>query len=327
MTNLSEESDLSEELLPSRRRRRVNLTGTSPVSPPSLFALCAFIGLLSFKPSEPHLTTYLVDNVGLSDDDVNNYVYPVWTYSYLPLLILLGGAAESLDYTPVIIVGAVGRLITRLLLLFGTTVAEMQLMQITYALGSVGEIVFYAYVFHCVKRSEYQMATSAAQACHLFAHVLGGLCGDFCLNALGAPVALLFWLSLASVVSGLAVSLACFRPTRRFRSMEVAADSMLAQGSARMDVERNSGGTVEGVGVDDTEPDAEVALAAAAPLGVLRALRETFSVHRRPRFLALAIFWACARAVYQVRRIARDFDRFPPSSMDIFFRCVLFLCW
>lgn len=157
--------------------------------------LCVFISLLSFKPSEPYLTQYLLcnkdtqqqycsfssptscennapcqwdtsslscgivpcSNVSLSncgndeydycyrdgnscknvycykhftDDQVNNEIYPWSTYAYLPFLLVLGPFAELVSYRIAILFGILGRVVTRILLIFGNSLFEMQIMQV-----------------------------------------------------------------------------------------------------------------------------------------------------------------------------------------------------
>jgi hypothetical protein len=188
-----------------------------------ILGLCFFIALLSFKPSEPYLTEYLlcnkdtstvyckgfhdessciVDNapctwvsdqnrcdilpcsnitsidIGLcgnddynycqkssssswsaffissssedvcedaycymhfTEDEVNNEIYPWSTYAYLPFLMILGPFAELYSYRIAILFGILGRVATRILLLFGHSLRQMQLMQVVYALGTAAE--------------------------------------------------------------------------------------------------------------------------------------------------------------------------------------------
>lgn len=168
-----------------------------------IFGLCAFMAFLSFKPSEPYLSEYLVCNkdtqqdycngfgdaiscssnvpcswqgssgvygcnitpcanvtIGdcgnsdfdycskkdhsnapqtcedthcyksFSEDQVNDEIYPWSTYAYLPFLLVLGPWAELFSYRAAILVGICGRLVTRFLLLYGTSILDMQLMQV-----------------------------------------------------------------------------------------------------------------------------------------------------------------------------------------------------
>lgn len=156
--------------------------------------LCLFIASLTFKPSEPYLSQYLICNyetakatctsessqdlcvansfciwssscgvrpclnvtIGQCGNDdynycvkdhnncndmkcyksfttnqVNNDIYPWSTYAYLPFLLLLGPFAELFSYQFAILFGILGRVATRFLLLYGNSLLEMQLMQVT----------------------------------------------------------------------------------------------------------------------------------------------------------------------------------------------------
>jgi hypothetical protein len=189
------------------------------VSSPPLAWLCAFIFTLSFKPSEPHLTRFLEDVKGFTESDVNNHIYTVWTYAFFPLSVVIAGgllvaataprhSAPALPLVVVLAAGAASRLCTRLLLIFGTTLAHMQLMQVTYAVGSVAEVAFFAFVLVCAPSpADFARVTSFAQHAYIVAHVTSGILGDVllhgpcltlvhgaCCRVVGAyPVALLLW--------------------------------------------------------------------------------------------------------------------------------------
>eukprot|EP00501_MAST-03F_sp_TOSAG23-6_P001791 GSMAST32.ASY1.ANO1.1869.1 assembled CDS len=192
----------------------------------SSLQLCSFIIFLSFKPSEPHLSAYLIDEVGLSKSEVNDSVYPIWTYAYFVSLLLFGGVSEYLRYTPIIYLGVLGRILTRIILLFGNTLWQMQLMQVTYAVGSVGEVIFFAYIYHCVcNESDYQTLTSRVQASYLLAHFLSGLFSDFALHVLGASIRILFWISFTSVSIAGIISLCYFTPVIEVRYDGISDDT------------------------------------------------------------------------------------------------------
>jgi hypothetical protein len=171
-----------------------------------VFGLSLFIACLSFKPSEPYLSEYLICNADtqtdtckqyhssndcnshlpclwssssvcgvvpcanvtyqncgnddfnycqqdhtnhecdkvhcykhFTEDEVNNDIYPWSTYAYLPFLLLLGPFAEIVSYKQAILFGILGRVATRLLLIYGTSLWNMQLMQAAYSLGTAAE--------------------------------------------------------------------------------------------------------------------------------------------------------------------------------------------
>ena len=100
-----------------------------------------------------------------SADQVNNDIYPVSTYAYLPLLLLLGTGAELVSYRAAVLVGAFGRVLTRFLLLYTDSVPAMQTMQVCYSAGTAAEDVFAAFVFKAVPFHQYQLATSLTKVC------------------------------------------------------------------------------------------------------------------------------------------------------------------
>lgn len=169
----------------------------------------SFIFFLSFKPSEPHLTRYLVEVKNFTHAQVNNDIYPVYTYVSMLLLVTLAIAqvsrfsAESqlwlLKDKVLILVGCAGRCSVRMLLLFGESLFAMQFMQVVYAFGSAAEVVFYAYVLKIVPLRHCQRLTAITQGCYLIAHTSAGLLGDFLLAKTGIGLVGLMWISACSV--------------------------------------------------------------------------------------------------------------------------------
>ena len=95
----------------------------------------------------------------LSENQVNNEVYPWSTYAYLPALLSLGTFAITTSYRTAILFGMSGRVVTRFILLYGRTLLDMQVMQVTYAIGTAAEDVFSAYIYYVFPPSLYQEAT------------------------------------------------------------------------------------------------------------------------------------------------------------------------
>lgn len=109
--------------------------------------LCLFGFLKDFKPSEPFLTQYLIEPkyANITLEEAYESVYPVWTYSYLFVLIfvfLLTGKQENpiiifavnpktfavdyVKYKPMIVFEGLAYIATWLLLVFGRGVQQMQ---------------------------------------------------------------------------------------------------------------------------------------------------------------------------------------------------------
>ncbi|CAE7532059.1 Slc19a2 [Symbiodinium sp. CCMP2592] len=141
-------------------------------------------------------------------------VYTVYTYGSLIVvcfcaaakLISLRKATSRFSDKALILLGCSGRLATRFLLLFGDSLFSMQLMQMAFAVGLVGELAFYAY---CLKvlPGESQRLTAVCQASYLVSHTLAGFCGDWLLLATSIGLVGLFWISALSVVLALLIAL------------------------------------------------------------------------------------------------------------------------
>jgi len=87
---------------------------------------------------------------GLTEAQLDGEVWPADTYASLLLLLPVGIAAERWSYRGVIIVGLLCRQATRALLVFGSGLWAMQLMQVCYACATnVEAVVYFAYPY-CV---------------------------------------------------------------------------------------------------------------------------------------------------------------------------------
>ena len=261
-----------------------------------VIGLCTFIGFLSFKPSEPYLSQYLICNrltaealcgeyskdqqgclaaardftgacswtggnatsamcmprpcssypieatsadpyrcsdVGYCTKDksgsctrlacykdfteatVNNQIYPYSTFFYLPALLLLCPLAELYSYRVAILVGILGRVVTRFLLLFGTSLGAMQLMQVTFAIGTAAEDIFYAYVFYAVSKEHFQVAMSSSRSAALVSSLVASVLGDLLVVEGGTPLTTLQWISAACVCCGALLGVLIIQPSAK----------------------------------------------------------------------------------------------------------------
>ncbi|KAF4646589.1 hypothetical protein FOL47_005939, partial [Perkinsus chesapeaki] len=139
--------------------------------------------------------------------EINSEIYPWSTYACIPFLFVGGCLSEFIGYKLALILGALGRLATRFLLLFGDTVPEMQVMQVTYAFGTAAEDIFYGYLFHVASNENYQKLTSMNLASHVLSHMLSAILGDVMLNACHMSYTSLQWVSAASVILAAIVAL------------------------------------------------------------------------------------------------------------------------
>ncbi|XP_010211794.1 PREDICTED: thiamine transporter 2-like [Tinamus guttatus] len=122
--------------------------------------LCANGFFSTMRPSEAFLTPYLAGpDKNLTIEEVTNQIFPVWTYSYLALLIPVFLITDYARYKPIIILQGLGFIVTWLLLLFARGVLAMQLMEFFYGMVTATEVAYYAYIYSVVSTEHYQRVT------------------------------------------------------------------------------------------------------------------------------------------------------------------------
>ena len=87
-------------------------------------------------------------------------VYPVWTYSYLSLLVVVFLCTDLLRYNPVIIFEGIGYMVTWCLLIWGRGVRSMQAMEFFYGISTSTEVAYYTYIYAMVETNHFQKVTS-----------------------------------------------------------------------------------------------------------------------------------------------------------------------
>lgn len=94
--------------------------------------LCIFGFLKEIRPSEPFIYEFLIDQRwrNLTEEQVNQEVYPVGTYSYLAHLIVMFLITDLCRYKPLIVLlGACGIVIWGMLL-WTKTLLELQILEV-----------------------------------------------------------------------------------------------------------------------------------------------------------------------------------------------------
>jgi hypothetical protein len=118
------------------------------------------------------------------------------TYAVLLLLLPIGLLAEAWSYRGIIFLGIVCHQLTRVLLIFGTGLRQMQLMQVTYAAASCGELVYLAYPYLAVDKTHFLKATVAVRASVHLGNAVGSALGE-ALESSGFSLRSLMYLSWA----------------------------------------------------------------------------------------------------------------------------------
>lgn len=170
--------------------------------------VCCFGFFKDLRPSEAYLTAYLTGPwKNLTETEVNNEVYPWWTYSYLIWLVPMFLLTDLLRYKPILILDGIAYVLTWVLLLWAQGVPAMKVMQVTFGLATAGEISYYSYLYAVVSKSHYQKIASFTKAASLVGKFVAYLCGQLLVSSNALDYHQLNIFSFISVIIALIISI------------------------------------------------------------------------------------------------------------------------
>ncbi|KAE8604724.1 hypothetical protein XENTR_v10014807 [Xenopus tropicalis] len=168
--------------------------------------LCLFGFFADMRAVDPFTAQYFTGSYhNLTVEQVKNSVLPVWTYSYIALLIPVFLLTDYLRYKPIIVLQALGLSISMLLMLITRGEAAMQGMEFAYAIFSSCDVAYYSYIYSMVDIVYYQRVTSYCRSITLVAATLGALLQQILMSFAGVSY---FYLNILTLTSAL-VSLVC----------------------------------------------------------------------------------------------------------------------
>ncbi|KAM9469156.1 thiamine transporter 1 [Clarias gariepinus] len=145
--------------------------------------LCLYGFFSSVKPLEPFLISYMTGpDKNLTIEQVANQIFPVWTYSYLAMLLPVFLLTDWLRYKPVIMVQCLALFSTNVMLLWLESVGGMQAMQFTYSVVTACEVAYFSYIYSVVDLQYYLKATSFCRAAQLIGYTFGSVAGQILLS-------------------------------------------------------------------------------------------------------------------------------------------------
>ncbi|XP_061571988.1 thiamine transporter 1 [Cololabis saira] len=260
--------------------------------------LCVYGFFSSLRPSEPFLTAYLLEpDKNLTETQVVNEIYPVWTYSYLALLLPVFLATDYVRYKPVLLLQAASLVATYAMLWRARGLAAMQLLEFLFGLATACDVGYFSYIYSVVDPAHYQRVTGYCRSVTLFGSAAGSLAGQLLLSVDGVKLEHLVIITLAS--AAVAFAPPWFLPMPRkslfFHNSAADGDGERPRGSSHTDNDANDAESktpmvpgAAGTGGGGTGPGA-----------VLRALRDDLRrcYGRRP-LLAWSAWWALATCGY-----------------------------
>ncbi|XP_042114400.2 thiamine transporter 1 isoform X2 [Peromyscus maniculatus bairdii] len=169
--------------------------------------LCAYGFFANLRPSEPFLTPYLLGpDKNLTQREVFNEIYPVWTYSYLVLLFPVFLATDYLRYKPVILLQGLSLIVTWFMLLYAQGLLAIQFLEFFYGIATATEIAYYSYIYSVVDLGMYQKVTSYCRSATLVGFTVGSVLGQILVSVAGWSLFSLNVISLTCVSVAFAVA-------------------------------------------------------------------------------------------------------------------------
>ncbi|XP_066565765.1 thiamine transporter 2 [Amia ocellicauda] len=276
--------------------------GTGWVYPTVVLSFYGF--LANFRPAEPFLTPYLVGPYkNISEHEVTNVLFPIWTYSYLVILLPVFLLTDFLRYKPVIVFQGVCLVSNWSLLCFAQGLPAMKYLQFNFAMVTATEVAYFSYIYSVVSSDHYQKVTSYLRAVTLVGYTLGSTLGQILVSVASLPY---FYLNAANLATAsMAFLCSFFLPMprggmffkRESRVLNLKQDHNLRSNS--IDVKMPSSPSLDVVPHTEREDTEELGLSRESvrrAIGLLwQSFRETYS---SKKLIYWSLWWALATCGY-----------------------------
>lgn len=137
--------------------------------------LSTFGFLKESRPSEPFITDFLVEYKPVTNEQINQEVFPIGTYSYLTQAVIIFLITDLLRYKPLIILLAASGVAIWSLLLWTESLIYLQLVEVIYGTYCATEIAYFSYIYAKTEKQHYQAVTSHTRAAILFGRFVAAL--------------------------------------------------------------------------------------------------------------------------------------------------------
>ncbi|NXN30181.1 S19A1 protein, partial [Nycticryphes semicollaris] len=249
-----------------------------------VFYLCFYGFMTQIRPGESFITPYLLGaDKNFTQAEVTNVITPVLTYSYIAVLVPVFLLTDYLRYKPVLVLQSLSHISIWLLLVLGTSVLAMQLMEFFYGITMAARIAYSSYIFSLVAPSRYQRMASYSRSAVLLGVFTSSVLGQLCVTLGGIPFLTLNYISLGFVSFGLVLTLFLEQPRRSlfFNRPEGAGDEAVPA-----ELDKMAGGDRSG----EMRGWQEAVLC--------RMLRELGALARQPQLRLWSLWWVFNSAGY-----------------------------
>lgn len=113
---------------------------------------------------------------------MTNEITPALTYSYMAVLVPAFLLTDLLRYKPVLIIQGISHVVIWVLLLQGTTLLQMQLMEFFYGITMACRVAYSSYIFSLVSPVLYQRVAGYSRSSVLFGVFTSSVLGQLCMS-------------------------------------------------------------------------------------------------------------------------------------------------
>ncbi|XP_040902727.1 solute carrier family 19 member 3b [Toxotes jaculatrix] len=198
--------------------------------PTAVLSLYGFFA--NCRVAEPFLTPYLIGpHKNISGEVVTNYLFPIWTYSYLAFLFPVFLLTDFLRYKPLIMVQGLFLVTNYILLCFAPGLPAMIFLQVNYAVVTSTEVAYFSYIYSIIPVENYQRATGYLRSAMLAGYTFGASLGQVLVSFAGVDYFYINAITLGIVSMAFLISFCLPMPQRTmfFKGKNIAAVHSLSQ--------------------------------------------------------------------------------------------------
>ncbi|XP_026106912.1 thiamine transporter 2-like [Carassius auratus] len=180
---------------------------------------------------------------------VTNQIFPVWTYSYLAVLVPVFLFTEWLRYKPVVVFQCLVLFSTMAMLLWCNGVPEMQAIQFTSGLVTSCDVAYFTYLYSVVELKHYLKATSYCRTAQLLGNTAGSVLGQILVSfeLMSYNYILVFTLVLTAIALITSILLPMPKTSMFFHQRRSASGETDGEGYAETEEELQNNGQKDGV--------------------------------------------------------------------------------
>ncbi|XP_073673613.1 thiamine transporter 2 [Garra rufa] len=284
------------------------------------FLLCIYGFFSTVKPLEPFLIPFLTGpDKNLTIEQVTNQIFPVWTYSYLAVLVPVFLLTDWLRYKPVVVFQCLILFSTTAMLLWCNGVPEMQAVQFTYGVVTSCDVAYFTYLYSIVEMKHYLKATSYCRTAQLLGYLVGSVLGQILvsLELMSYYYILVFTLVLTGMALITSILLPMPKTSMFFHQKRSAGDGEGHVGTEE-DLQSNGqkdGAEVEGSSVCDSSSAKRSRTGGCGDV-LLRLWRDFLQCFSSRTLIIWSAWWALATCGYNqtVNFVQSLWEHVEPSS-------------